>query len=100
MSHNYEGICVAIRPRPLKKGEGQEKVFICDSEANSIVQTKDNQPVEGWSFDKVFDDTSSTEGVYTHVAKNIVEGVVRGINGTIFACKLMCIIIIFASIEY
>lgn len=88
-----EGICVAIRMRPMNEREinsGQSKLFCCDSENNSIAQLKsDGQPLEGqlYYYDKVFDGNASTDEVYTHIAKDIVSGVVRGINGTIFACK-------------
>lgn len=88
---NHEGVCVAIRARPLnerEKGERQSKAFICDAEvANTITQLKDGQPVDVFAFDKVFDETSTNEGVYNYVAKNVVSGIVRGYNGTIFACK-------------
>ena len=87
-----EGICVAIRMRPLNDREissGQEKIFNCVKQSNSICQLKDGQPLEGqtYYYDKVFDGSSITQDVYSSVAKDIVKGVVHGINGTIFACK-------------
>lgn len=88
-----EGICVAIRMRPMNDRElrdGQEKIFSCQPLQNSISQLKDNnQPLEGqtYFYDKVFDGSSSTAEVYSHSARNIVLNVAKGINGTIFACK-------------
>lgn len=38
-------------------------------------------------FDKVFDENVNNDAVYSHTAKPIVAGVLKGINGTIFACK-------------
>lgn len=99
MDHNVnptqssEGICVAIRMRPLNEREisgGQEASFRCTSRDNRISQLKDNQVVEGqtYYYDKVFDERATTAEVYTHVGKDAVRNVASGINGTIFACKI------------
>lgn len=87
-----DGICVAIRMRPLNEREitsGQENIFKCVTDQNAIVQMKDGQIVEGvsYAYDKVFNGTASTNEVYSHIAEDIVEKVVQGVNGTIFACK-------------
>eukprot|EP01041_Mallomonas_annulata_P002987 gene2987-5859_t len=88
---SMEGICVAIRLRPLNSREinsGQASVFQCLPEYNSITQqNKDGQPIEGqfYQYDKVFNEESSTDEVYSYIAKDIVTGVAHGINGTIFA---------------
>ena len=89
---NSEGICVGIRMRPLNEKElnsGQEMIFKCQTSYNAISQLKDGQPLEGQTFyyDKVFDENSKTSDVYTHIGRDIVAGVMSGINGTIFACK-------------
>ena len=89
---NSEGICVAIRMRPLNDRElsgGQEAVFKCITDHNAIAQLKDHQVIDGqtYYYDKVFDDKATTANVYTYVAKEIVSNVASGINGTIFACK-------------
>ena len=88
-----EGICVAIRMRPLNDRElsgGQEAVFRCTPKDNRVAQIKDNQTVEGqtYHYDKVFDEHATTAEVYTHVGRNAVKNVAAGINGTIFACKI------------
>ena len=86
-----EGISVGIRMRPMNEREiqsGQEVLFKCDESKNLIYQIKaDNQPLEGQSYfyDKVFDGQSNTVDVYSHIAKDIVHNVVKGMNGTIFA---------------
>jgi hypothetical protein len=57
---------------------------------NAVSQLKpDGQPLEGqtYYYDKVFDEASSTQDVYNCVGTGIVDGVINGINGTIFACK-------------
>jgi hypothetical protein len=91
-----EGICVAIRMRPLNDREtsgGQEAVFRCAPRENRISQIKDNQVVEGqtYHYDKVFDERATTAEVYTHVGRDAVKNVAAGINGTIFACKIMSV---------
>jgi hypothetical protein len=40
---------------------------------------------------KVFDENSTNSDVYSHIAGDIVKGVMTGINGTIFACKIILI---------
>ena len=88
-----EGILVGIRMRPLNEREvtaGQEKIFKCLNTYNAVTQlTRDGHAVEGqmYYYDKVFDERSSTGDVYNQIGKEIVKGVVAGINGTIFACK-------------
>lgn len=89
--HAQEGICVAIRMRPLNDRElacGQDAVFRCSSTDNRISQLKENQVVEGqtYSYDKVFNEKATTAEVYTHVGRDAVKNVAAGINGTIFAC--------------
>lgn len=96
-----EGICVAIRMRPLNDREllgGQEAIFRCASKDNRVTQIKDNQIVEGqtYYYDKVFDEHATTAEVYTDVGRNAVKNVAAGINGTIFACKA-CINLIQTS---
>lgn len=77
--------------RPLnerEKNSGQDKIFQVDR--NTVSQIYHGQPVENqvYSYDKVFDESASTREVYSHIAKDIVSGVLSGINGTIFACKI------------
>lgn len=87
---NSEGIKVAIRVRPLNERElkdGQEKAFRAQISNNSIAQLRDNQVLEGqvYYYDKIFDDQANTSNIYDYVAKDIVQGVIGGINGCIFA---------------
>lgn len=86
-----QGIKVAIRVRPLNDREisnGQDKIFKCDAN-NTIYQitNEGQQPSQVFCYDYVFDDTTKTMDVYSNVGKEIVGSVMKGINGTIFACK-------------
>lgn len=82
-----EGICVGIRMRPLNEREissGQSSLFKCIPHSNTIAQFNDGKPIERecYSYDKVFDESSTTDDVYSHTCENIVNGVANGINGT------------------
>jgi len=91
-----EGICVAIRVRPLSGREriqGQRAIWRCLPNYNSITQTNaEGNPLPErntgstfFTFDKVFDEESTTTQVYEAIGKPIVSSVVQGFNGTIFA---------------
>ena len=91
MENSGEGICVAIRMRPLNERElngGQSSVFRVKQ--NSVEQlSKEGTPVEGqnYNYDKVFAENHGNADVYDGIGRDVVKGVVKGINGTIFACK-------------
>jgi hypothetical protein len=38
-----------------------------------------------FTFDKVFDENSTQNEVYTYAATPVIDGVIEGFNGTIFA---------------
>ena len=92
-TNQSEGICVGIRMRPLNEREktaGQDKIFQCCTEINTVSQILPNgQAVDNqtYHYDKVYDEGASTREVYSHIAHDLVQGVLHGINGTIFACK-------------
>ena len=73
-----EGICVAIRMRPMNEREitgGQEQIFKSIPGYNAVAQMHHGQPVEGQTFyyDKVFDESSSTNDVYQYVASELLQ---------------------------
>lgn len=81
----------AIRVRPPKESEGRS-VWKTVLEEGSIYQTTtegESVPEKAGSsafrFDAVFDATSTTDAVYDRVAREIVDGVLHGVNGTVFA---------------
>ncbi|CAM9372644.1 unnamed protein product [Scytosiphon promiscuus] len=86
---------VAIRLRPLndREREGKQKrIWRCVPTHNSVTQqtSPDGNPLPDgkgtfFTYDRIFDEDSSTEAVYDGVAKEIVHSVSRGMNGTIFA---------------
>lgn len=89
---DLDGISVAIRIRPLSDTEvanGQGAAFQCIPKYNQIGQLKDGQLMRGqtFDFDRVYDEQSTTNQIYTASARSLVMNVMNGINGTIFACK-------------
>ncbi|CAM9530118.1 unnamed protein product, partial [Laminaria digitata] len=87
---------VAIRLRPLNERESagkQGKIWRCVPTHNSVTQqtSPEGNPLpvgKGntfFTYDRIFDEDSSTQEVYEGVAQDIVHSVVRGLNGTIFA---------------
>ena len=94
-----EGIYVGIRLRPLndrEKCSGQEKIFASQNN-RTVQQIYHGQPIENqtYHYDRVFNETSTTAEVYEANARNIVQNVLGGINGCIFACKLREHVLIF-----
>ena len=80
--------------RPLNtKEDKRSRIWRVLQKYNSITQTTpEGKPlperVNGrtfFTFDKTFGEKSTTQEVYSNVAKGIVESVVNGLNGTIFA---------------
>ena len=90
---------VAIRMRPLNHKESSttssktKGVWRVLTKYDSITQTTpDGKPLAEriagrsyFSFDKTFNEKSTTRMVYDEVAKGIVGSVTNGLNGTIFA---------------
>lgn len=80
--------------RPLNQNEGNHnRVWKVLPKYKSISQTtREGKPLKErvsgrtfFTFDKTFGETSNTNEVYDRVAKDIVNSVVTGLNGTIFA---------------
>jgi hypothetical protein len=40
---------------------------------------------ERYAFDRVFDDTASQEEVFQNTTKHLIDGVLNGLNATVFA---------------
>ncbi|CAG9857590.1 unnamed protein product [Phyllotreta striolata] len=80
-----ENVRVFIRVRPLRD---EEKTVInkevIQTDSNVINLTKQGV-VKSFKFTKIFDSDSSQIELYSHVAVPIVERVLQGYNGTVFA---------------
>eukprot|EP00535_Pseudo-nitzschia_heimii_P013095 CAMPEP_0197196052 /NCGR_PEP_ID=MMETSP1423-20130617/32148_1 /TAXON_ID=476441 /ORGANISM="Pseudo-nitzschia heimii, Strain UNC1101" /LENGTH=3046 /DNA_ID=CAMNT_0042649821 /DNA_START=153 /DNA_END=9293 /DNA_ORIENTATION=- len=91
---SQEGITVAIRMRPLNNvEENNRRIWKVLPKYSSIAQTsREGKPlperISGrtfFTFDKTFGENINNKQVYDGVAKGIVNSVVDGLNGTIFA---------------
>ncbi|KAG5445899.1 Kinesin-like protein kif3a, variant 2 [Clonorchis sinensis] len=87
-----DNVKVAVRCRPLNQKElaaGCKSVIMIDELNGSVVLSKmthsSDEPQKQFTFDFVFDIQSKQADLYNKVARPIVEKVLEGYNGTIFA---------------
>jgi hypothetical protein len=87
-----EGVSVSIRVRPISESERKKGCIsvwrTAGVGANVLSQvTAKGVPIANtaYAFDNVFDGSATTAELYTRVASPVVNGVMDGINGTIFA---------------
>lgn len=82
-------IRVVCRFRPLNDMESQRSQVLCvnflSDQTVSINSQSESAENLKFTLDKVFSPSSSQESVYNFAAKPIVEGVMQGFNGTVFA---------------
>jgi len=95
MSHSGEsGITTAVRFRPLNGRElaasGGDKAWeTMSSERTVVMLDETGKPTtserDRYTYDHAFGEETKTVAVYDAVAREIVQGAMQGINGTIFA---------------
>ena len=80
-------INVVCRFRPLNAKEKEISNSVCVSfpSQNTVTINQHEGPPLSFTFDKVFPSASTQEEVYEFSAKSIVESVMKGFNGTVFA---------------
>src|SRR5438128_1295768 len=88
-----ECVQVVIRCRPLssdEKSAGNKKIVEMDTKLKQI-RIKNQESKEGagadrvFTMDNVFPESVSQESIYNDIGKSIVDSVLSGYNGTIFA---------------
>lgn len=91
-SSKNESVKVAVRCRPLSSDEtrdGRATIVSIDPIRGEMSirnpKTEGSEPPKSFTFDYVYDWNSQQEKIYTDTAYPIVESVVEGYNGTIFA---------------
>ncbi|KAL4578267.1 hypothetical protein LXL04_014387 [Taraxacum kok-saghyz] len=80
-----ENVTVTVRFRPLSPREirqGEEIAWYADGE--TIVRNEYTSSI-AYAYDQVFGPTTTTRHVYDTAAQHVVNGAMKGINGTIFA---------------
>lgn len=89
-SDNNEAVKVVIRCRPLSKKEmeaGHDVITKFNTKTGEIyVNNPQNEEApKQFTFDMAFDWTIAQQDIYERCAGNIIENVLEGYNGTIFA---------------
>jgi kinesin family member 3B len=88
-----ECVRVVVRIRPLSSKEvadGRKAIVKANSARKEIIISNPNDEAEGprtFTFDQTYGDDSTQKEVYETTAGPIVESVLNGFNGTIFACE-------------
>ena len=85
-----ECVKVVIRCRPMSSNEmqaGHEVVVKMNTKRGEVVVTRpdETEPPKMFTFDSCYDWTSKQVDIYNNCAANIIENVLEGYNGTIFA---------------
>jgi hypothetical protein len=88
-SHKTECIRVIIRCRPLSEQEvkdGRELAVKMNFKTGEVIVNKPGEEIpKVFTFDSVYDWTSEQETIFAETAYPIIENVLQGYNGTIFA---------------
>ena len=86
-----ESVKVIVRCRPLNEKEREMNTRLV-IETNSLLHQcsiqrsgDDTKSAKNFTFDGVYGISSSTEVIYSEIVRPIVNGVVEGYNGTVFA---------------
>jgi len=89
MPPSTEAVKVVVRARPMNSSEtsrGNQRIVSVDRESNQVTiqNLKTNSP-KTFAYDSVFDESCSQQLVYDETAFPLVESVLQGYNGTVFA---------------
>ncbi|XP_050298947.1 kinesin-like protein KIF19 [Anthonomus grandis grandis] len=87
-----ERLMVAVRVRPLKEDEPHRVLYAANSKTVVLEDADKNDAIRQkkgferqYTFDVVFNETSSQEEVYNTTTNSLVKDVLNGYNGTVFA---------------
>lgn len=94
-----ETVRVLVRCRPLntrEKGLNCRTIVSMDSASGQVSLERPDaadEPPKTFSFDGVFDKDSCTKQIYEDLVFPLVEGVLEGYNGTVFAyvSEIICV---------
>ena len=86
-ANDDDNVRVVVRVRPLSDSEAEFANIVAVDGLNSAVrlENESSKVVKSFTFDAVFGADSVQVDVYNRVARPIVENVLEGYNGTIFA---------------
>jgi kinesin family protein 3/17 len=93
-----ECVKVVVRCRPLNQKEKTEKhgIILDVDEKNATVSIRDpdspNEPPKVFTFDATFSSDAAQIQIYKRAVQQIVEAVLDGYNGTIFAYGTLVVV--------
>ena len=90
ISNSTETVKVMVRVRPMNTKEKNlncQTIVKVDKTNNQIELTRvdEQAPPKGFAYDSVYDEDAEQQAVYDESAFPLVESVIQGYNGTIFA---------------
>jgi hypothetical protein len=84
-----ETVKVVVRCRPFsnkENNEGRKSIITMDTQAGVVgIRCPENDQIKPFTFDSVYDETTSQRQFYDESGYPLVESVFEGYNGTIFA---------------
>ena len=89
-----ETVRVCVRCRPLNSTEtkdGRDRIVVMDPKHGTCTlvapggERNAGEPPKNFTFDQVYDESFSQEEIYNQTAARIVDSVLEGFNGTVFA---------------
>ena len=95
-SKKSENVKVAVRCRPLnslEKERGDAVSVVVNRAAGSISVSRGEEggdAVRQFTFDLTYGSDAEQLSLYEEAARPIVDSVLTGYNGTIFACQTRC----------
>lgn len=87
-SEARESVKVVLRCRPFsskEKADGHSDIVDINKKLASVTVTAPTMPTKAFTFDSVFDSQSMQLDIYNTTARQIVESVLHGYNGTVLA---------------
>lgn len=92
MREGSEAVKVVVRCRPLNSKEladGRDRIVNIDAKSGQIVirnpAAQGAEPPKLFTFDKTFDEAFTQRQIFEQTAQPIIDSVLEGYNGTIFA---------------
>jgi kinesin family protein 3/17 len=92
LQESNDNVKVCVRSRPLNDKEireGNQKVVSVDKNSGQISVRNPNaqsdEPPKVFTFDHVFGDDTRQLDIYNLISRPIVDAVIEGYNGTVFA---------------
>lgn len=80
---NNVQVCLRFRPMNSKQEKNEKPAWKPSS--NSVTELRHDKETRNYTYDHIFGPTACTQDVYNDVGEDLVNNVLQGINGTLFA---------------